>query len=163
MSLVLRLLLILGALFLMWVVLKHIRKARIQIEDSLFWVSFVAIIIFIAIFPDTMRAAANLLGFVSASNFVFLCVTGILLIRLFTLSVEISRLKYRSNQLAAYLALAKKEERDRAQRECASAHAARTSEDAGTGVGAEQDQSASAGVDEHASQDSATTAMPAGK
>lgn len=163
MSLVLRLLLILGALFLMWVVLKHIRKARIQIEDSLFWVSFVAIIIFIAIFPDTMRAAANLLGFVSASNFVFLCVTGILLIRLFTLSVEISRLKYRSNQLAAYLALAKKEERDRAQRECASVHAARTSEDAGVGVGAEQDQSARAGVDEHASQDSATTAMPAGR
>lgn len=163
MSLVLRLLLILGALFLMWVVLKHIRKARIQIEDSLFWVSFVAIIIFIAIFPDTMRAAANLLGFVSASNFVFLCVTGILLIRLFTLSVEISRLKYRSNQLAAYLALAKKEERDRVQRECASAHAARTSEDAGVGAGAEQGQSASAGVDEHASQDSATTAMPTGK
>lgn len=157
MSLVLRLLLILGALFLMWVVLKHIRKARIQIEDSLFWVSFVAIIIFIAIFPDTMRAAANLLGFVSASNFVFLCVTGILLIRLFTLSVEISRLKYRSNQLAAYLALAKKEERDRTQREPAQ------HECAGAGVGAEQDQSASAGVDEHASQDSATTAMPTGK
>lgn len=157
MSLVLRLLLILGALFLMWVVLKHIRKARIQIEDSLFWVSFVAIIIFIAIFPDTMRAAANLLGFVSASNFVFLCVTGILLIRLFTLSVEISRLKYRSNQLAAYLALAKKEERDRAQREpaqheCASAGAALASGTASTA---------------HASEDakprSASSVRPAGK
>ena len=161
MSLVLRLLLILGALFLMWVVLKHIRKARIQIEDSLFWVSFVAIIIFIAIFPDTMRAAANLLGFVSASNFVFLCVTGILLIRLFTLSVEISRLKYRSNQLAAYLALAKKEERDRTQRECTQREC--TSTNAGMDATPAASATRSARANEDAKPSSASSARPAGK
>lgn len=161
MSLVLRLLLILGALFLMWVVLKHIRKARIQIEDSLFWVSFVAIIIFIAIFPDTMRAAANLLGFVSASNFVFLCVTGILLIRLFTLSVEISRLKYRSNQLAAYLALAKKEERDRAQRECTQCECVSTN--AGMDAAPASGTASTAHASEDAKPRSASSVKPAGK
>lgn len=161
MSLVLRLLLILGALFLMWVVLKHIRKARIQIEDSLFWVSFVAIIIFIAIFPDTMRAAANLLGFVSASNFVFLCVTGILLIRLFTLSVEISRLKYRSNQLAAYLALAKKEERDRTQRECTQCECVSTN--AGMDAAPASGTASTAHASEDAKPRSASSVKPTGK
>ena len=112
MSPILRVLLIAGALFLMWVVLKNIKKARIQIEDSLFWVSFVTIIIFIAVFPDIMRAAAALFGFVSASNFVFLCVLGILLIKVFTLSVEISRLKYKCNQLATTIALERKAESD---------------------------------------------------
>lgn len=108
MSIILRILLIIGAVALMTVVLRSIKKSRIQIEDSLFWVSFVGIVVIIALVPSVMIFFARILGFVSTSNFVFLCVVGILLIKVFTSSVEISRLKFRVNQLAQEMALAQK-------------------------------------------------------
>lgn len=112
MSIILRILLIIGAVGLMAVVLRSIKKSRIQIEDSLFWVSFVGIVVIIALVPAVMIFFARILGFVSASNFVFLCVVGILLIKVFTSSVEISRLKFRLNQLAQEMALAQKKTRE---------------------------------------------------
>lgn len=108
MSIILRILLIIGAVGLMAVVLRSIKKSRIQIEDSLFWVSFVGIVVIIALVPAVMIFFARILGFVSTSNFVFLCVVGILLIKVFTSSVEISRLKFRLNQLAQEMALAQR-------------------------------------------------------
>lgn len=112
MSIILRILLIIGAVGLMTVVLRSIKKSRIQIEDSLFWVSFVGIVVIIALVPAVMIFFARILGFVSTSNFVFLCVVGILLIKVFTSSVEISRLKFRVNQLAQEMALAQKKTRE---------------------------------------------------
>lgn len=112
MSIILRILLIIGAVGLMAVVLRSIKKSRIQIEDSLFWVSFVGIVVIIALVPAVMIFFARILGFVSTSNFVFLCVVGILLIKVFISSVEISRLKFRLNQLAQEMALAQKKTRE---------------------------------------------------
>lgn len=112
MSIILRILLIIGAVGLMAVVLRSIKKSRIQIEDSLFWVSFVGIVVIIALVPAVMIFFARILGFVSTSNFVFLCVVGILFIKVFTSSVEISRLKFRLNQLAQEMALAQKKTRE---------------------------------------------------
>ncbi len=112
MSIILRILLIVGAVGIMAVVLRSIKKSRIQIEDSLFWVSFVGIVVIIALVPAVMIFFSRILGFVSTSNFVFLCVVGILLIKVFTSSVEISRLKYRVNQLAQEMALAQKKTRE---------------------------------------------------
>ena len=45
MGTILRILLIVGAVLLVAHVLTNIKKSRIQIEDSLFWVSFVGLII----------------------------------------------------------------------------------------------------------------------
>ena len=116
MSIILRILLIIGAVGLMAVVLRSIKKSRIQIEDSLFWVSFVGIVVIIALVPAVMIFFARILGFVSTSNFVFLCVVGILLIKVFTSSVEISRLKFRLNQLAQEMALAQKKPREHTEK-----------------------------------------------
>lgn len=117
MGTILRILLIVGAVLLVAHVLTNIKKSRIQIEDSLFWVSFVGLIIIIAVFPTIMTWAAGLFGFVSTSNFVFLVVVGILLLKVFTSSVEISRLKFRVNQLAQEVALTNKRNFDRQQLE----------------------------------------------
>ena len=117
MGTILRILLIVGAVLLVAHVLTNIKKSRIQIEDSLFWVSFVGLIIIIAVFPAIMTWVAGLFGFVSTSNFVFLVVVGILLLKVFTSSVEISRLKFRVNQLAQEVALTNKRNFDRQQLE----------------------------------------------
>ena len=108
MSLSLRLLLIAGAVFVMLLVLRSIKKSRIQIEDSLFWTCFVSLIILIALFPSIMMWAAGLFGFISTSNFVFLVIIGVLLLKVFTSSIEISRLKYQVHQLAQEIALTNK-------------------------------------------------------
>lgn len=47
-------------------------------------------------------------GFISTSNFVFLVIIGVLLLKVFTSSIEISRLKYQVHQLAQEIALTNK-------------------------------------------------------
>lgn len=70
MGTILRILLIVGAVLLVAHVLTNIKKSRIQIEDSLFWVSFVGLIIIIAVFPTIMTWAAGLFGFVSTLSLI---------------------------------------------------------------------------------------------
>lgn len=102
----LRILLVIGAVFAFVVVCHQVKKGRVLVEDSVFWVVVSIIILFIALFTDPIISLAHLLGFMSASNFVYFAVIVMLLWKVFTNSSEISRLKARLNELAQEVALA---------------------------------------------------------
>lgn len=110
MDLSLRLMLVIGAVGTLVMICASIKKNRIQIEDSLFWVVFAAFLVFIAIFPQPVYWLARAIGFQAPSNFIFVAVTAILLIKEFRNSSKISVLKYRVNQLAEEIALDRNEE-----------------------------------------------------
>ena len=110
MSLTLRILCILGSAILLFMVISNIKKKRIQIEDSIFWLLFSVLILIIALFPQLAIALADLIGVTSPSNLVFLGVITILLVRLFYLTVVVSSLKHRLNELAQEEALFSKKD-----------------------------------------------------
>lgn len=101
----LRILLVAGALFALWVVASRVKKAKILVEDSIFWIVLALVLVLFAAFPDAVQELAWSLGFMSASNFVFLGIIVLLLWKLFTNSSEISRLKNKVNELAQEIAL----------------------------------------------------------
>lgn len=102
----LRVLLFVGALLALLVVCRHVRKSKILVEDAIFWAVLSVVLVFLAIFPQIAICVSNLLGFISASNFVYLVIMVLLLWKVFTASSEISRLKSKVNELAQEIALA---------------------------------------------------------
>ncbi len=84
---------------------QQIKKSRIKIEDSIFWVLLSALLLFIAIFPDVASFLAHMLGFQATSNFVFCGLIAILLVKEFHHTMRISQLKHKVNELAQKEAL----------------------------------------------------------
>lgn len=102
----LRIVLILGSLLAVTVVGRNIRKNRMLIEDSIFWMLFSVILLIIALIPSVVVGPAAALGFISPANFVFLLVIAFLLWRAFINTTEISRLKAKVSELTQEIALA---------------------------------------------------------
>lgn len=112
MSPVLRLVLIVGSLLALWVVINRVRKKKIRIADSVYWVVCAVLMILFAVFPGIAFFFAGLLGFLSPSNFVFCMIIVLMLVKLFNMACDISKLTDKVEQLVQELALHEKENED---------------------------------------------------
>ena len=101
----LRVLLVIAAVCALFVVSRQVKKNKLLIEDAVFWVVAAVILVIVAIFPGIAINLAYALGFMSASNFVYMVIIALLLWKLFACSSEISRLKVKINELAQEIAL----------------------------------------------------------
>ncbi|MDO5709014.1 MAG: DUF2304 domain-containing protein [Coriobacteriales bacterium] len=108
MSLTLRLLCVVGAAITFFGMARQIRKAKIKIEDSIFWVLLSGLLLLIAIFPRIASFFSHLFGFQATSNFVFCGLIAILLVKEFHNTMQISLLKHKVTELAQEMALEKK-------------------------------------------------------
>ena len=112
MTLVLRILLLIGALFAMGIVINSVRKSKIRISDSVYWVVSAGILVLFALIPQLAYFFSGLFGFMSPANFVLMLVIVLMLIRIFHQSCAISKLTYKVEQLSTELALRDKDSRD---------------------------------------------------
>lgn len=101
----LRIFLILGAVLMLVVVARKIKKAHFETHDTFFWLGLSVLLILAAAFPQLVYAVSYLLGFQSASNFVFLAVIAILLWRLFRLQESVVALRGKLTTLVQEIAL----------------------------------------------------------
>ena len=109
MSPTLRALCVIGSAITFWLIARRIKKASVRIDDSIFWIVFSFTLLIIAIFPNIPSFLARLFGFQATSNFVFLVVITILLMREFTNTLKISKLNSRLDELIEEHALQAKE------------------------------------------------------
>lgn len=110
MSITLRIVCVLGSAIMFGVIVNRIKKARVRIDDSLFWIVFSFGLLIIAIFPNIPHFFARLFGFHATSNFVFLAVITLLLMREFSNTIKISTLSSRLDELVEEQALQTMEE-----------------------------------------------------
>ncbi len=115
MSVVLRILLIIFSLGTLVRMMKGIRRAKLQIENSIFWILFSILMIVIAIFPQLVYWAAGLVGIKSPANIVYLGIIFILVMKMFSQTLEISSLQYKVRELVEELALRDYEEKKEKQ------------------------------------------------
>ena len=109
-----RLLLIAGSLCTVLFILKRIRHAKIQIEDSIFWFIFSGLLLLLSLFPQIAYCVAARLGFISPINVVYLAIIFLLLIKQFFMSVRLSQMDSKIKALTQKVALnEEKIERDR--------------------------------------------------
>lgn len=108
----LRILLVLGAIFLLVYVFKKVRSTPVQVTDTIFWFVSAMALLLLAIFPSIVFACANVLGVQSPANLVFVIIIAALILRVFLSSMEIAVLKNRVNALSQEVALKEKAIKD---------------------------------------------------
>lgn len=110
MSFVLRIVLIIGALVALSIVVRNVKRGKIRIADSVYWVVCAVLLTVLALFPHIAFFFSRLLGFLSPSNFVFCMIIALMLVKLFTLSCDVSRLTDKMEQLAQEIAILQKDD-----------------------------------------------------
>lgn len=100
-------LLVAGALLAFAFILRKIRKSEISIADATFWFLFALSFVLLALFPRVAYFFSNLFGFQSPSNFVFLYVIAMLVVKQFLMTVEIAKLRNKLSTLVQEQALKK--------------------------------------------------------
>lgn len=107
MSVQLRAALIIGAVLTMLAMLRQIRKKKVQIDSTIFWIVFSFILVLMAVFPNIVSRFARLLGIISPANLVMAGIILILIIKMFLMTLEISEMKTKLRELAQNTALKK--------------------------------------------------------
>ena len=102
---VIRVCLIIGSLIIAGYILQRVRTAKVQIEDTIFWLLFSGVLLILAVFPGIAYWASSLLGFISPINFVYIVVIFLLLAKQFFMSIKLSQLDSRLRILTEQVAL----------------------------------------------------------
>ena len=105
MTTVLRVVLIIVSLLVFFVMMKKIRQAKVEIEDSMFWVLFALLLVVFSIFPGAADWLSDLVGTMSTANFIFMLMIFLLLIKNFAMSLRISQLETKVKELVQRIAL----------------------------------------------------------
>lgn len=112
MSGALRILIILGAVFLMVFMIKKIRQAKVKIEYTVFWIIFSGILVLMGIFPQLFYWVSELLGFQAPINMIYLVIIFVLIVKLFLISVQISQLENKVDSLTQQVAIDRKVDKE---------------------------------------------------
>lgn len=85
--------------------LRKIKKSQFRIEDALFWIVISVGLVVISIFPGLADFFAGLIGVISPTNFIYLVMIFLLLIKSFSLSLKISQLEEKQKNLVQQIAI----------------------------------------------------------
>lgn len=110
-----RIILIIAAVFLVFFIVRSVRKSKMRIEDSLFWVILSVVILILSIFPQIASWCSVALGFQSPINFIYVFFIAVLLVKCFTMSIHASQLETKITELTQKVAIEQLEHHERQQ------------------------------------------------
>ena len=105
MSTILRVVLLVAAAFSALWIIYRIRKAKVRLEDTLFWIATAIILLVLGLFPQVSYWAAGVLGIQSPTNFIFFAMICLLFEKLLTMSIIHSQMEDKYVTVAAEMAL----------------------------------------------------------
>ncbi len=108
MGIKLRVILLLGSMITAIWILRKIRKNRVRQEDALYWLCFAILLALIGLFPQIAYLISDILGIRSPANLVFLTIIALLAEKIVSLSIQISTIESRVENIAAEVAFDKK-------------------------------------------------------
>ena len=72
-------------------VLRKIKKSQFKIGDTLYWLFFCLFLLLMSVFPEAVFWISDLIGFESPSNFIFVVIIFLLLVKIFLLDARVSK------------------------------------------------------------------------
>lgn len=109
MSLILRILLLIGSIISFIFCVNKIKQAKLKVEYSILWMVSSFALVLMSIFSDFVGWISAKLGFMSPVNFVFLIIIVFLFSQAFLDNLRISELNEKIKNLNHYIALKEKE------------------------------------------------------
>ena len=137
MSIALRIALIIGAVALVALVIAGVRKSRMRIEDSLFWIILSLLILLLSIFPGVGSWVSSLLGVQSPVNFIMLFFVAVLIAKCFSLARQVSQLENKIKELTQRVAVDRLDHYERSREDAQAAAPEGASASAGENADAE--------------------------
>ena len=104
-----RVILVIVSLLTMSFMMRKIRQAKVQIEAAMFWVIVALILVVFSLFPGVADACARLLGIYSTPNFLFLFMIFLLMVKVFSMTLQVSQMESKQKELVQKIARAQKE------------------------------------------------------
>jgi len=105
MSLTIRIILIIVSILTMLYAIRKIRKSQMEIADVFFWIISSIGLVILSVFPQIATFFANLIGIQSELNFIYISIIFVIILKLFSLSIEVSQLKVKLRSLIQEIAL----------------------------------------------------------
>lgn len=105
MSVMLRSVLLIAAVFSAMLIIHRIRKAKVRLEDTFFWIGVSVILLILGLFPQVSYWAAAFLGIQTPSNFIFFIMICLLFEKILTMSILHSQMEDECVTMAAEMAL----------------------------------------------------------
>lgn len=105
MSGTLRIVLLLAAVITVVWILRKIYKCKVKLGDAIFWFCMAMILAVFGIVPEIAYKCATIIGIQAPVNFIFLFVLGLVIEKLFTLSLKVSMLEDKITVLSAEVAI----------------------------------------------------------
>ena len=93
-------------------VLYRISISKLQIEYAVFWIICSMGMILISVFPEIVYFIAQKLGMISPVNVVFIVTIGLLFLKVFMMTLELSALESKVKELVEKIAINEKNYRD---------------------------------------------------
>lgn len=114
MSLILRVLLIIMALFTSAYTIRKIRKAQMKIGYAMYWFLMVFLVLILGLFPGIAIWVAKVIGIESPVNLVYLVILFLVIVKLFAVSLKQSQLENEITILTEEIAIRenRKEKKD---------------------------------------------------
>ena len=97
--------LILGCIVTAAFVLRKIKKSQFKIGDTLYWLFFCAFLLAMSLFPNAVYWLSELIGFESPSNFIFVVIIFLLLVKIFLLDARVAKVEDKLTKLAQKYAI----------------------------------------------------------
>ncbi len=86
-------------------VVRKIVKSQFKIGDTLYWLLFCILLLVMCIFPKAVTFVSDLIGFESPSNFIFVAIIFLLLVKIFLLDVRAAKIEDKLTKLSQKYAL----------------------------------------------------------
>ncbi|EOS74270.1 hypothetical protein C819_03023 [Lachnospiraceae bacterium 10-1] len=109
MSIELRVVLLFAATFSIGWIITRIRKAKVRLEDTFFWMVMSVVLLLLGLFPGVSYWLSSILGVISPANLVFFIMICLLFEKLLTMSIMHSQMQDKYVTMAAEMALRCKE------------------------------------------------------
>ena len=93
MPVILRIVLIISSVLMLIYMLKKVKKSKVQIEHTIFWIILGVFLILISLVPQIIYLFAYLLGIQSPVNLILAFIIFVLLIKQFLMTIEVSQLE----------------------------------------------------------------------
>lgn len=117
MTMTLRVVLVLVSFMTLYLMMRKIRQAKVQIESAIFWIVLALVLVVFSIFPSVADLAARMLGIYSTANFLFLFAIFLLIVKVFYMTIHISQLETKVKELVQQMALEEKKHEEEQRRE----------------------------------------------
>ncbi len=113
MSGLLRVVLIISALIMLIFMLNKIRQEKMKIEYTVFWIIFSSVLVIMGIWPKLFYVISDFFGFQSPISMIYLVVIFILILKIFFMTIQISQLENKIDNLVQEVAIDRKIDQDR--------------------------------------------------